>query len=49
MIERLHHYFSTYKVLPGEESDIHVGEPYDASHAHSVIAAAIEDYKEKFQ
>jgi inorganic pyrophosphatase len=49
MIERLRHYFSTYKVLPGEDSDVFVGEAYGSSHAQSVITAAIEDYKEKFQ
>lgn len=27
IVERLRHYFSTYKVLPGEESKVHVGDP----------------------
>ncbi len=48
MIERLRHYFTTYKVLPGEESSVSVGEPYDQTHAMSVVTAAIEDYQEKF-
>jgi len=49
MIERLRHYFTTYKVLPGEESSVSVGEPYDHTHAVSVVTAAMEDYREKFE
>ncbi len=48
MIDRLRHYFTTYKVLSGEEQSVHVGEPYDHAHAVSVITAAIEDYSEIF-
>ncbi len=48
MIERLRHYFTTYKVLPGEESSVFVDEPYGQTHAMSVVTAAIEDYQEKF-
>lgn len=49
MIERLRHYFSTYKVLPGEEDSVVVGEPYDRQHAESVIKAAMADYQDKFE
>jgi inorganic pyrophosphatase len=48
LIERLRHYFTTYKVLPEEKSHVYVGQPYDHKHAMSVISAAIEDYNEEF-
>jgi inorganic pyrophosphatase len=48
MIERLRHYFSTYKVLPGEESTVFIGEAYGREHAEKVIELSILDYKDKF-
>lgn len=48
MIDRLRHYFETYKVLPGEVSNVSVGEPYGYEHAATVVNAAIEDYQEIF-
>lgn len=47
-VQRLMHYFSTYKLLPGETSLTKVGEPYGREHAHAVIDAAINDYHEEF-
>ena len=49
IIERLRHYFATYKILPGEESSVYVGQPYAQAHAISVVTAAIEDYSEMFK
>ncbi len=48
LVERLSHYFMTYKMLQGEESRVAVGKAYDRAHAERVIAAAIEDYAESF-
>lgn len=48
MVERLRHYFSTYKVLPGEESTVVIGEAYGREHAEKVIELSILDYKDKF-
>ena len=48
LIERLDHYFSTYKLVPGQASPIRIGSRYDASHAMRVIAASVEDYNESF-
>ncbi|HEU4523024.1 MAG TPA: inorganic pyrophosphatase [Thermoanaerobaculia bacterium] len=48
LVERLEHYFSTYKLLPGQESPIRIASLYDASHAHAVIRAAAEDYRDEF-
>jgi len=48
LVERLHHYFMTYKLMPGQESTVVIGEPYGRSHAEKVIEASMEDYLEAF-
>ena len=45
LIERLQHYFSTYKSVPGEPAHIKVHGVYDLSHALKVVVAALEDYQ----
>ena len=46
LVERLRHYFSTYKLVPGEAPQISVRETYGSEHAGRVIEAAIADYRE---
>jgi inorganic pyrophosphatase len=46
--ERLQHYFSTYKMVPGKELDIKVDYVYDRAEALKVIDAAMLDYDENF-
>ncbi len=46
LLERLEHYFSTYKLVPGEPPKIAVIGRYGYEHAARVITAAIEDYRE---
>ncbi|MEA3291357.1 MAG: inorganic diphosphatase, partial [Pseudomonadota bacterium] len=48
LVERLRHYFSTYKLIPGEESLVTIGETYGHEHAMEVIKAAMADYQEEF-
>lgn len=48
LIDRLIHYFSTYKMPRGEGNPVHVGAPYGRAHAESVVAAAMKDYQEAF-
>lgn len=48
LIERLDHYFNTYKLLPGKESTVTIGDAYGREHAHKVINASMEDYAERF-
>ena len=48
LIERLRHYFMTYKSMPEEPADIWIGEAYDRDHAERVILAAINDYETEF-
>ena len=48
LIERLRHYFLTYKVIPGRENAVSMGPSYEAAHAARVILAAAEDYAAEF-
>lgn len=48
LIDRLRHYFSTYKMVPGEESQMSVEMTYGLEHAKKVIQASLEDYEEAF-
>jgi len=48
MIERLRHYFSTYKLILGQELKVSIEEVYDADHAKQVVEAALQDYIEEF-
>lgn len=48
-LERLRHYFSTYKLIPGQDiNDVFVERIYDAKQAHKVIEASMSDYQEMF-
>lgn len=48
LVERLRHYFSTYKLVPGKESKTYIEAVYGHEHAEKVIMAAIADYDEAF-
>lgn len=49
MVERLRHYFSTYKWVPeGGPSRIQILEVYDRDRACQVIEASMADYQERF-
>jgi inorganic pyrophosphatase len=48
LIERLQHYFETYKLVPGEPARIQVDGQYGFEHAAAVVSAAIEDYRAHF-
>jgi inorganic pyrophosphatase len=43
--ERLQHYFSTYKIVPGENLQIEVQHVYGLDHAVEVVEAAMADYR----
>jgi len=45
MIDRLEHYFLTYKLVPGSDHPVEIEERYGKEHAYAVIEAAILDYK----
>jgi len=48
LIDRLRHYFSTYKMVPGEASQMSVEMTYGLEHAKKVINASLEDYEDAF-
>jgi len=48
LIDRLRHYFSTYKVLPGEPSHVSIGETYGREQAEAVVRAAVADYEHEY-
>lgn len=48
LVDRLWHYFSTYKVLPGERSQVSIGAAYGPERATEVIQAALDDYDETY-
>jgi len=49
IVQRLRHYFTTYKVMPGDASDqVSIAEEYGREHAERVIQCAIEDYQDEF-
>jgi inorganic pyrophosphatase len=48
LVERLHHYFSTYKLIPGKENQTYIETVYDATKAMEVVQAAIKDYEQMF-
>ena len=48
LVERLRHYFATYKLIPGQESKLTVERVYSREHALKVIEAAVDDYGDAF-
>lgn len=49
VIDRLKHYFLTYKDLPGNPADVEITHIYDKEEALELINRSIEDYKKKFE
>jgi inorganic pyrophosphatase len=48
LVDRLIHYFSTYKLMPGLDSRVSVAGTYGREHAWGVVEAAVADYAEAF-
>ena len=48
LLERLRHYFETYKRVPGHERDVKITEIYGKDHAHKVVEASMNDYEEHY-
>ncbi len=48
LVDRLIHYFSTYKRPRTGDHPVTLGNPYSRDHAEQVIRAAIDDYRNKF-
>ncbi len=48
LVERLRHYFGTYKLVPGKENQTYIEAVYGVDKALEVVQAAIADYDETF-
>jgi len=48
VIERLKHYFLTYKDLPGQERNVEITHTFGIDEAHEIIRRSMEDYHHKF-
>lgn len=46
LVDRLLHYFGSYKAMPGEANRVALRGTYDAAQAHRVVRAAMDDYAE---
>ena len=49
VINRLKHYFLTYKDLPGKKINVEITDVYGKEEAHEVINRSIKDYQNKFE
>jgi len=49
VVDRLKHYFLTYKDLPGNPADVEITHSYGKEEALDLINRSIEDYKKKFE
>ena len=48
LVERLQHYFLTYKLVPGRRARAHIDRVYGRNHALRVVRAAMADYEAAF-
>ena len=48
LVERLEHYFLTYKLVPGQPPTARIDRVYGRAHAERVVRAAMDDYREAF-
>ena len=48
LVERLRHYFETYKFVPGQPDTVSIERVYGRAHALKVVEAAIADYADHF-
>ena len=48
LIERVRHYFATYKLLPGSDSHVILKETFDKSYALQFVEAAMQDYMDEY-
>ncbi len=48
LVERLQHYFLTYKLVPGQPTQAKIAGVYGRAHALRVVRAAMADYHESF-
>ena len=47
-VERLQHYFLTYKLVPGRRPHARIAKVYGGAHARKVVRASMADYEDNF-
>jgi inorganic pyrophosphatase len=48
LVERLRHYFLTYKLIPGKDNNVSIDTIYGREQAEKVIKASMEDYMDEY-
>jgi inorganic pyrophosphatase len=48
LVDRLRHYFLTYKAAPGGDAGVSIGASYGRERAEAVVSAALDDYRRQF-
>ena len=48
LLDRLTHYFATYKLIPGKHTNVRIERTYEREHAEAVVQASMEDYLETY-
>jgi inorganic pyrophosphatase len=48
LVERLRHYFLTYKLVPGKENKVSIDDIYGREQAQKVLKASMEDYLDEY-
>jgi inorganic pyrophosphatase len=48
LVERLQHYFLTYKLIPGQRAGARIAKVYGRVHALKVVRAAMADYEDEY-
>jgi len=46
--DRLQHYFTTYKLVPGEQKHVSIEAVFDSERGRAIVAAAMADYDERY-
>lgn len=49
VLDRLKHYFLTYKDLPGQPRNVEITSTFGIEDAHEIIKRSIDDYRSKFE
>lgn len=49
VVNRLKHYFLTYKDLPGDDRKVEITHVFDKEEAYEIIRRSTEDYRDKFE
>lgn len=49
VVDRLRHYFLTYKDLPGNPADVEITHVYGRAEAMDLISRSVEDYQARFE